>query len=129
MRLTIKTKLVTAFTFIILMLMGTAAYGIFSLGSLNDTIGNLLAGPAARLDLAQQINIAQLEAIRQQKNLLAARTADETAGAIAKGNQARKDFTDAFGQVLVLATEEGKARWARIAELFQDLHGSRRSDP
>ncbi|ASR09177.1 methyl-accepting chemotaxis protein [Rhizobium leguminosarum bv. viciae] len=117
MRLTIKTKLVTAFTFIILMLMGTAAYGIFSLGSLNDTIGNLLAGPAARLDLAQQINIAQLEAIRQQKNLLAARTADETAGAIAKGNQARKDFTDAFGQVLALATEEGKARWARIAEL------------
>src|SRR3954453_3576626 len=105
MRLTIKTKLVTAFTFIILMLMGTAAYGIVSLGSLNDTIGNLLAGPAARLDLAQQINIAQLEAIRQQKNLLTARTADETAAAIAKGNQARKDFTDAFGQVLALATD------------------------
>ncbi|MBY5581108.1 methyl-accepting chemotaxis protein [Rhizobium leguminosarum] len=121
MRLTIKTKLVTAFTFIILMLMGTAAYGIFSLRSLNDTIGNLLAGPAARLDLAQQINIAQLEAIRQQKNLLAARTADETAGAIAKGNQARKDFTDAFGQVLALATEEGKARWARIAELSKSF--------
>ncbi|MBW8786490.1 MAG: MCP four helix bundle domain-containing protein, partial [Rhizobium leguminosarum] len=124
MRLTIKTKLVTAFTFVILMLMGTAAYGIVSLGSLNDTIGNLLAGPAARLDLAQQINIAQLEAIRQQKNLLTARTADETAGAIAKGNQARKDFTDAFGQVLALATEEGKARWARIAELSKTFNAA-----
>ncbi|MFL5019875.1 MAG: methyl-accepting chemotaxis protein [Rhizobium sp.] len=124
MRLTIKTKLVTAFTFIILMLMGTAAYGIVSLGSLNDTIGNLLAGPAARLDLAQQINIAQLEAIRQQKNLLTARTADEMAGAIAKGNQARKDFTDAFGQVLALATEEGKARWARIAELSKTFNAA-----
>ncbi|UWM74669.1 methyl-accepting chemotaxis protein [Rhizobium sp. WSM4643] len=124
MRLTIKTKLVTAFTFIILMLMGTAAYGIVSLGSLNDTIGNLLAGPAARLDLAQQINIAQLEAIRQQKNLLTARTADETAGAIAKGDQARKDFTDAFGQVLALATEEGKARWARIAELSKTFNAA-----
>ncbi|MGX9988860.1 methyl-accepting chemotaxis protein [Rhizobium sp. WSM1274] len=124
MRLTIKTKLVTAFTFIILMLMGTAAYGIVSLGSLNDTIGNLLAGPAARLDLAQQINIAQLEAIRQQKNLLTARTADETAAAIAKGNQARKDFTDAFGQVLALATDEGKARWARIAELSKTFNAA-----
>ncbi|MBY5362087.1 HAMP domain-containing protein [Rhizobium leguminosarum] len=124
MRLTIKTKLVTAFTFIILMLMGTAAYGIVSLGSLNDTIGNLLAGPAARLDLAQQINIAQLEAIRQQKNLLTARTADETAAAIAKGNQARKDFTDAFGQVLALATDEGKARWARIAELSKSFNAA-----
>ncbi|EJZ18384.1 methyl-accepting chemotaxis protein [Rhizobium sp. Pop5] len=116
MRLTIKTKLVTAFTFIILMLLGTAAYGILSLGSLNDTIGNLLAGPAARLDLAQQIDIAQLQAIRQQKNLLTARTDEETAGAIEKGNLARKEFSEAFNQVQALATEEGKARWARIAE-------------
>ncbi|QWW67166.1 methyl-accepting chemotaxis protein [Rhizobium sp. WYJ-E13] len=117
MRLTIKTKLVTAFTFIILMLMGTAAYGIFSLGSLNDTIGNLLAGPAARLDLAQQINIAQLEAIRQQKNLLTARNADDASGAVEKGNKARKDFADAFAAVTKLATEQGKARWERVAEL------------
>ncbi|OWO92741.1 methyl-accepting chemotaxis protein [Rhizobium esperanzae] len=124
MRLTIKTKLVTAFTFIILMLLGTAAYGIFSLGSLNDTIGNLLAGPAARLDLAQQINIAQLEAIRQQKNLLNARSADEAAAAIDKGNQARKDFSDAFNQVLTLATEEGKARWARIAEFSKSFNAA-----
>ncbi|SCB59432.1 methyl-accepting chemotaxis protein [Rhizobium aethiopicum] len=124
MRLTIKTKLVTAFTFIILMLLGTAAYGIFSLGSLNDTIGNLLAGPAARLDLAQQINIAQLEAIRQQKNLLTARTPEESAGAIDKGNQARKDFSDAFDQALARATEEGKARWARIAELSKAFNAA-----
>ncbi|QSY93838.1 MCP four helix bundle domain-containing protein [Rhizobium bangladeshense] len=124
MRLTIKTKLVTAFTFIILMLLGTAVYGIFSLGSLNDTIGNLLAGPAARLDLAQQINIAQLEAIRQQKNLLNARSADESAAAIDKGNQARKDFSDAFNQVLTLATEEGKARWARIAEFSKSFNAA-----
>ncbi|MGO6903510.1 MCP four helix bundle domain-containing protein, partial [Rhizobium ruizarguesonis] len=124
MRLTIKTKLVTAFTFIIVMLVGTAVYGIFSLGSLNDTIDKLLSGPAARLDLAQQINIAQLEAIRQQKNLLTARGADETAGAIAKGNQARKEFADAFSQVLALATEEGKARWARIAELSKTFNGA-----
>ena len=117
MRLTIKTKLVTAFTFIIFMLIGTAAYGIFSLGSLNDTIGNLLAGPAARLDLAQQINIAQLEAIRQQKNLLTARNADDASGAIEKGAKARKDFADAFAAVTKLATEEGKTRWERVAQL------------
>jgi methyl-accepting chemotaxis protein len=122
MRLTIKTKLVSAFTFIILMLIGTAAYGIFSLGSLNDTIGNLLAGPAARLDLAQQINIAQLEAIRQQKNLLTARNDDDASGAIEKGNQARKDFADAFAAVTKLATEEGKARWERVAELSKTFN-------
>jgi len=116
MRLTIKAKLVTAFTFIILMLVGTAGYGVMSLGALNDTLGNLLAGPAARLDLAQQINIAQLEAIRQQKNLLTSRTPDDIASSIQKGDQARKDFSDAFSSVVAIASEEGKPRWAQIAE-------------
>ncbi len=117
MRLTIKTKLVSAFTFIILMLIGTAAYGVFSLGTMNDMLGNLLAGPAARLDLAQQINIAQLEAIRQQKNLLTSRTADDTSGAIEKGNQARKDFAEAFAAVTKISTGEGQKSWDRVAEL------------
>ena len=124
MRLTIKAKLVTAFTFIILMLVGTAGYGIMSLGSLNDTLGNLLAGPAARLDLAQQINIAQLEAIRQQKNLLTARTPDDIASSIQKGDQARKDFTDAFNGVVAIASEEGKPRWAQIAEFSKAFNQS-----
>ncbi|MBB3595514.1 methyl-accepting chemotaxis protein [Rhizobium sp. BK529] len=122
MRLTIKTKLVGAFTFIILMLIGTAAYGIFSLGTMNDMLGNLLAGPAARLDLAQQINIAQLEAIRQQKNLLTARNADDASGAIDKGDQARKDFTDAFAAVTKLSTAEGKEHWDRVADLSKTFN-------
>ncbi len=89
MRLTIKAKLVRAFTFIILMLIGTAGYGIMSLGSFNDTISNVLAGPAARLDLTQEINISRLEVIREQKNLLSARNDDEIKAAETGGAQAR----------------------------------------
>jgi methyl-accepting chemotaxis protein len=114
MRLTIKAKLVTAFTFIILMLVGTAGYGIMSLGSLNDTLGNLLAGPAARLELTQNINIAQLETIRQQKNLLAASDPKEMQSSIEKGNSAREDLTTALSGVQKIADPENRARWAEI---------------
>ncbi|MBB3395164.1 MULTISPECIES: methyl-accepting chemotaxis protein [unclassified Rhizobium] len=117
MRLTIKTKLVTAFTFIILMLLGTSAYSIMSLSGLNDSIGAVLNGPAARLELAQEINIGQLQAIRQQKNLLMAKDADEIEGAIAKGDAGRKEFADSLAAVLKIATEQGRPRWEHISAL------------
>ncbi|QFY61260.1 HAMP domain-containing protein [Rhizobium grahamii] len=117
MRLTIKTKLVAAFSFIILMLIGTSAYSIISLSGLNDSIGAVLAGPAARLELAQEINIGQLQAIRQQKNLLMAKDAQEMDGAITKGDAGRKEFAESLAAVLKIATEQGKPRWEKIGEL------------
>ncbi len=117
MRFTIKTKLVSAFAFIILMLLGTSAYSIMSLSGLNDSIGAVLAGPAARLELAQGINIGQLEAIRQQKNLLMAKDAAEMDGAIAKGDAGRKEFAESLAAVLRIATEQGRPRWEQVSEL------------
>lgn len=42
MRFTIKAKLVGAFAFIILMLIGTSGYAIMSLSNFNDTISDVL---------------------------------------------------------------------------------------
>jgi methyl-accepting chemotaxis protein len=112
MRLTIKAKLVGAFAFIILMLIGTAGYGIMSLSSFNDTISDVLQGPAARLELTQQINIAELEVIRQQQNLLGARSDDDAKAALAAGDDARKRLTDTFAAVDKIATEESRTHWA-----------------
>ncbi|MBO9125590.1 MULTISPECIES: methyl-accepting chemotaxis protein [unclassified Rhizobium] len=121
MRLTIKTKLVSAFAFIILMLLGTSTYSIISLSGLNDSIGAVLAGPAARLELAQTINIGQLEAIRQQKNLLMAKDAAEVNNSIAKGDVGRKEFTQALASVLQIATEQGRPRWEQVSELSKQF--------
>jgi methyl-accepting chemotaxis protein len=121
MRLTIKTKLVSAFAFIILMLLGTSTYSIISLSGLNDSIGDVLSGPAARLELAQTINIGQLEAIRQQKNLLMARDAAEVNNSIAKGDIGRKEFTQALASVLKIATEQGRPRWEQVSELSKQF--------
>ncbi len=121
MRLTIKTKLVSAFAFIILMLLGTSTYSIISLSGLNDSIGAVLAGPAARLELAQTINIGQLEAIRQQKNLLMAKDQAEVNNSIAKGDVGRKEFAQALASVLQIATEQGRPRWEQVSELSKQF--------
>jgi methyl-accepting chemotaxis protein len=114
MQLTIKTKLVTAFTFIILMLVGTAAYGILSLGKINDTLGALLEGPVERLELTQAVNIAELEIIRQQKNLVAARDEKETNSAIENGDVARAELATALTSIIASAEAEDRAHWVEI---------------
>ncbi|WFU08153.1 methyl-accepting chemotaxis protein [Rhizobium sp. CB3090] len=114
MRLTIKAKLVGAFAFIILMLIGTAGYGIMSLSAFNDTISNVLEGPAARLELTQQINISQLQVIRQQKNLLAAHSDDETKAALAAGDVARKQLADTLAAIGKIVTDESRAHWDAV---------------
>ena len=117
MRLTIKAKLVGAFTFIILMLIGTAGYAIMSLSNFNDTISDVLEGPAARLELTQQINIDQLQVIRQQKNLLAARTPDDMKNALAAGDAARKALSDDFASINKILSEETRAAWSETENI------------
>ena len=97
MRLTIKAKLVGAFTFIILMLIGTAGYGIMSLSSFNDEISNVLQGPAARLELTQEVKTSILEVVREQKNLLSARNDDEIKAAETGSAQARASLRGVLG--------------------------------
>ncbi|WP_075289506.1 methyl-accepting chemotaxis protein [Pararhizobium arenae] len=117
MRFTIKLKLGIAFGFIIALLLATAGYGILSLGTLNENLEQVLQGPAARLKLAQQINIEELQSIRQQKNLLAATTEKEAEAARAKGDAARKAFEGLLAEAESKATEQGRARWAKLRTL------------
>ena len=117
MRITIKLKLAAAFGFVILLLVGSAVYGIISLSSLNDAIGNVIDGPAKRLEVALEAKAAELNAIRWQKNALlemdpeaakknyqnSAKSADEMLAFAIAGQQ--------------LATAEGKPTWDRLADL------------
>ncbi|MBX5158570.1 methyl-accepting chemotaxis protein [Rhizobium sp. NZLR10] len=117
MRITIKLKLAAAFGFVILLLVGSAVYGIISLSSLNDAVGNLISGPAKNLELALEAKAAELNGIRWQKNALlemdpevarknyqnSARSMDEMLAFAASGQQ--------------LATADGKPMWDRLIEL------------
>nr|WP_064249496.1 methyl-accepting chemotaxis protein [Rhizobium leguminosarum]OAP90801.1 chemotaxis protein [Rhizobium leguminosarum] len=117
MRITIKLKLAAAFGFVILLLVGSAVYGIISLSSLNDAVGNLVAGPAKSLELALEAKAAELNAIRWQKNALLEMD-PEVAGKnyqnSAKSMDEMLSFATAGEQ---LATADGKPTWDRLIEL------------
>jgi methyl-accepting chemotaxis protein len=114
MRATIKLKLGAAFGFVILMLLATAGYGIFSLSNLNQTLESVIQGPAERLKLAQELSNEQLQQIRQQKNLLLASDQQQMRDSIAKGDDARGKFDESFAAVMLLATEQGKLLWGKV---------------
>ncbi|MGO7149353.1 methyl-accepting chemotaxis protein [Rhizobium ruizarguesonis] len=117
MRITIKLKLAAAFGFVILLLVGSAVYGIISLSSLNDAVGSLVSGPAKRLELALEAKTAELNAVRWQKNALLEMDPEV----------ARKDYQNSaksLDDMVVfatggqqLATAEGKPTWDRLVEL------------
>ncbi|MGV3551037.1 methyl-accepting chemotaxis protein [Rhizobium sp.] len=117
MRFTIKLKLALAFSFLLILLVGTAGYGINSLSGINDTMETMVKGPVTRLELVQKIKIDQLEEIRQQKNLIGARTPADIQTAIDKGDAARASLKETLEAALAIASAEGKPRWLKIQEI------------
>ncbi|MGO6998375.1 methyl-accepting chemotaxis protein [Rhizobium leguminosarum] len=117
MRITIKLKLAAAFGFVILLLVGSAVYGIISLSTLNDAVGNLVAGPAKSLELALEAKAAELSAIRWQKNALL-----EMDPEVAKKNyqNSAKSMDEMLAYAVSgqqLSTADGKPTWDRLIEL------------
>jgi len=121
-RLTIKAKLAMAFGCMIILLLGTAGYGIMSLGSLNQAVSDLIAGPSARLQLAQQANVEQLEIIRQQKNILLSTSPTELTQYIANSDAKRKVLTDLIANAVDTASVEGKPIWQKLQSLSTDFN-------
>jgi methyl-accepting chemotaxis protein len=69
MRITIKLKLALVFATIILLSAATAWFGINGMGTINEQVHNLVEGPAARLERAQNVSIDLMTMIRNEKNI------------------------------------------------------------
>ena len=122
MRFTIKLKLAIAFGVIILMMAGTSIYGIMSLSSLNEAITNLIAGPSARLEAAQELSRIQLRIARAQMNMATATTSTDVARAIESSDVSRKQFNSTVEWLTNAATtEESKSQWRQVASAGADL--------
>jgi methyl-accepting chemotaxis protein len=117
MKFTIKLKLAVAFASLLVLLVGTAGYGIRSLSGINDTMEATLKGPVTRLELAQRVNIAQLEGVRWQKVIIGAHTPAEIQSAQQKGDAARVEFKEALESALRIASEKGRPLWLKIQDL------------
>ncbi len=69
MRFTIKLKLGLTFTAVILLSAAMAWLGISNMASLEQTLVQLVDGPAKRMQITQQISIDLLKLVRNEKNL------------------------------------------------------------
>jgi methyl-accepting chemotaxis protein len=117
MRASIKLKLTLSFGFVILMLVATATLGIISLGSLNDRLEGVVEGPAERLQLALELDVYQLQQLRQQKNMLLAPTPEAAREYAGRIDTYRQEFDKNFSAVMLKATEQGKVIWNKLQGL------------
>ncbi|HBF31706.1 methyl-accepting chemotaxis protein [Rhizobium sp.] len=124
MRFTIKLKLALAFGFVVALLICSSVLGLRSLSSMNDAMGDTLEGPVERLRLAQELQLAQLQQLRQQKNVQLAQSEEEAKASVASGNAARAEFDAIFTAVMAKATEQGKVLWNKLAILEADFRKS-----
>jgi methyl-accepting chemotaxis protein len=122
MRFTIKLKLAVAFGAIILMMAGTSIYAILSLASLNQAISDMLAGPSARLEAAQNLANYQLRLARAQMNLALSTNSSEAATHLESGDRNRQMFEETLANLISLSTDPvAVQQWQDVAEKEKQL--------
>ena len=116
MRMTIKLKLALAFAAVILLLIGTAGYGIMSLSTINQSVSDLINGPAKRLELAQQAAIELAESIRAQKNALLSDSAADVTKFYDASDKRIVNLGEVAAQGMQLATAKSLPIWTELSE-------------
>ncbi|MBP2559434.1 methyl-accepting chemotaxis protein [Neorhizobium galegae] len=111
MRFTIKAKLVLAFGFLVSMLVGTAGYGIYSLGAAHEAMTYVTEVAATRLDKIQQMNILSLNRIRAQKNMLLATSPQEIEKFYVDGDKLEAQFATLLNELASTASADQKQFW------------------
>ena len=124
MRFTIKMKLAVAFGFLILMLAGTAGYGIYSLGIAKDAMDDVVDGTVVRLDKVHQMNALALATVRSQKNIILAASPEETQLFKAASNESRDQLTAMLNDMAATASAETRAFWTDLQAITKAFEAS-----
>jgi len=116
MRFTIKAKLAAGFGVMIILLVGVAGLGIYSLGNLNQAITDVIAGPAKRLENSLNANVSLLRILDAQNNVMLADTPAQQDSYVAAGDKARREMEEFLSTGENLASAEGKKDWTQMRE-------------
>nr|WP_117192823.1 methyl-accepting chemotaxis protein [Rhizobium terrae] len=124
MRITIKLKLGLAFGFLLAMLVGTAGYGIYSLGAANDAMIYVTEIAARRLDQIQQLNNLALDRVRAQKNMLLATSQEEIDMFYSRGDELEQKFNILLENLAKTASADQKQSWDATLALATANHAA-----
>ena len=118
-RATIKMKLAITFGLLLLMLGGVVVLSSLRLSALNTAIGELVSGPATRLDRAQEVRTAIAAAMNEQKEF--ALTSDAAVMSVLDADlTAHLSKADSLiSLALGNASAQGKPIWAEIDRQWQ----------
>src|SRR5579862_4604445 len=119
MRITIKLKLAVAFTTIIILSAIAAAVGINSLSSLDSAFHDVIQGPAARLESAEELKVNVVLVVRAEKNLVLSVTPDQKNTYEGQIADLRKVVEGEITRREATATQEGKPKWIALRALWE----------
>ncbi|SMC44541.1 methyl-accepting chemotaxis protein [Rhizobium sp. RU36D] len=114
MRFTIKLKLTLVFAFLVLVLAGTAGFGILSLSSMKDGMDEVVDVTAARLDSIHELNDITLDVVDAQKNMILATTAQDAQRFIAQSKEGHKELQKHLADLSATATAATRAYWDEL---------------
>lgn len=119
MRATIKLKLGITFGIVIAVLIAVSTTAVLRMSSLNQAIVDLIAGPSARLDVAQLIRANFSDIARNERNI--ALTTDTELGKEfdAKITKSRGIFEELLDKGEHLATPASKDTWRNIRATYE----------
>jgi methyl-accepting chemotaxis protein len=117
-------KLAVAFGFLILMLAGTAGYGIYSLGIAKNAMDDVVDGTVVRLDKVHQMNALALATVRSQKNIILAASPEESQLFKAAGNESRDQLTAMLNDMAATASAETRAFWTDLQAITKAFEAS-----
>ena len=119
MRLTIKLKLAIAFGTIIMLLIGSALYGMTGLKSQTLAITEIIKGPALRLQYALESAAAQNAVIRFQNAALTETDPQAIDDFLVRANKKIEELADQTAKGLEIASK--RAAWQEINDQVAKL--------
>ena len=123
MRFTVKAKLATAFSAVLLlsMIAGTVAY--LKLSEMASTT-EVLIGAAGRSTKADELQKDLLLQIRAEKNAILAQSDSDVERYTAEVRKIREDLLKTRDDIYATATETGKKMLDRFSTLYRDVNAA-----
>lgn len=112
MRFTIKAKLGLAFCAVILLSGISSYFGVSQLGRINDGMTAMIEGPVRLGQIAQEMKIDMLQAIRSEKNLILAVDRESMKKSAQEMAEVRQKLDSELEDYRSAASEEGRRRAA-----------------
>ncbi|PTS81731.1 MULTISPECIES: HAMP domain-containing methyl-accepting chemotaxis protein [unclassified Caulobacter] len=122
MRLTIKLKLIAAFSLMTLLIVGAAGYGAIEMTRLSELQDALVKGPAAQLQRAQGIHVAFKDVLSAQRGMALAETAETLNAESDRAERQSQAIAKSLKQGLAAAQgAEERAKWTALGTDWENF--------